>query len=125
MSKIVKVFWIYIWAFSVQHCIAFGDSLVVPESYEIREGEGGAFIFTGAGNRDQIVYNAVHFLNAMPAGALISGIALRLDGGAGLPLNGDSTTIEVRLSTTSSMAPSFPLNWAANIGRNETIVFPR
>ncbi len=95
--------------------------LVAPSSAANAEGEGSTLAFTGE-LRTQTIYNANNFIGAMPKGASITAIAYRLDGPQGVPFD-VSTTMTIRMSTTSSTAPYFSLLWDQNVGSDVQTVF--
>ncbi len=97
-------------------------SAVAPIGFEKLEGQGAAQDFLGP-ERVQTVYNAENFLSVMPEGGIISEIAYRLDGIQGQKVDTLTPPIEIRMSTTSSTAPFFPLLWDANVGSDVRTVF--
>ena len=111
------------------------QTAVIPAELENVEGPGWSFqpFNNQIDNvRVQFHYPNTAFVDAMPVGGTISEIAFRLDGpngSPGFPPGGSLDTqmeLELRASTSVSVPnPFLPLEFAQNVGPNETIVFPR
>lgn len=101
------------------------DEAVFPFGYETNPGEAfpaqDPFPLDG---RFQQVYEASEFSKITSTPVLISGIAFRKDeeNFTGVTANPE---FEVRLSTTAKGATSLSMTFSANIGPDETVVFPR
>src|SRR5688572_28736902 len=95
------------------------DVVVAPNAFEDRPGTGSQGPFDISEGRYLNVYNASEFLPFMPNGGRITAIAFRLDESAPEGMVVHLPDIEIRLSTSSSMAPVIPFPFAANIGSDE------
>src|SRR5688572_3094070 len=87
---------------------AVTNTLVAPNANENVPAGGGEFGFIADGTRILGVYNSTEFLGDMPLGGVIHQIAFRVDESITRPLDFVIPDLEVRLSTSSSVAPFVP-----------------
>jgi hypothetical protein len=99
------------------------DLMVSPNSAATTPAIGAQIPFAVSGGRYLNIYNATEFLSSMPNGGRITGMAFRLDESEQESFSARIPEIEVRLSTSPSVAPVIPLPFSANIGSDETVVF--
>ena len=75
--------------------------------------------------RMQQVYNASEFSSLLPQGGWVTGIWFRADaspGGGGHAFSTTLANVQINLSTTARSADGLSLNFADNVGPNDTVV---
>ena len=105
-------------------------AVIPPELENVEDPNWSTQPFLNAADnvRVQLAFPAEQIVNAMPLGGTITEVAFRLDGPRGSPGSSGSLDIvipefELRASTAASQ--SLSTEFAANIGTDETIVFPK
>jgi hypothetical protein len=101
-------------------------TVVAPPGTESVEGNSSAGPLFGGGApaRTQVVYGSQNFLSVPPGGMLISELRFRMDGRYGSGFSGGAD-LEIHLSTSTQNPDSLNQLFSANIGPDETVVFPR
>ena len=115
--------------FATEPIATQADTLVVPPSDANQEADGFLLGYDVSGMRTQTVYDSSLFLDAMPSGGIITEVAYRVEGHFGNAVDGVVPDLEIRVSTTTTMEPSSSMipyyTFSANVGSDETVVFPR
>ncbi|HTG42988.1 MAG TPA: hypothetical protein VK633_00530, partial [Verrucomicrobiae bacterium] len=78
-----------------------------------------------AGVRAQSTFRADEFLDSMPEGGIISGIALRMDESYRNEFTGTIPELEIRMGTAPSLTPIITDDFRDNLGNDIQRVFPR
>ncbi len=99
---------------------------VIQGQYSTSPGPGSEGLFALSGARYQNIYNARDLAAIMPLGGYITQIALRMDENYRDSFSAVIPDIEIRMSTSSATWPDhISTVFAANVGRDETVVFGR
>lgn len=100
-------------------------TLVLPNGLDNVEGNSSAGpLFGAGGGRTQVIYSGSNFSLVPAEGAYITALSFRVDGPNG---HAFSTTaeIDIHLSTTQQNPEQLNTLFSANVGSDETLVFPR
>lgn len=98
---------------------------VIPQENENQAGNTGGGPFTAEDYRYQVIYHGSQFVRLMPQGGEITEIAFRVDESLRFPQQTVIEDMEIRMSTSPSLAPVLPHPFASRVGADETIVFQR
>lgn len=98
--------------------------LVVPNDLTVTQGDTGNLfpLFSQKPIRYQQVFEKAQFSRFATGGEMIDSIAFRAHS-PGKPFTGAVQNLEVRLSTTPKTPDALNSTFAANVGRDETLVF--